>query len=79
MSNRNFDASSIIQRLKDINVAQSVYKAQITGTPNISNPQNSDSSPQIIVDSRAGMETTYTKNLGTGYTVNPGGVCNLTP
>ena len=77
MSNRNFDASSIIQRLKDINVAQSVYKAQITGKPNISNPQNSDPSPQIIVDSRAGMETTYTKNLGIGYTSSISGILNL--
>ena len=76
MSNRNFDASSIIQRLKDKNTAQSIYKAQQSGKPAISNPQNSDPSPQVIVDFHAGTITATTKNLGTGYTVDAGATCN---
>ena len=77
MSNRNFDASSIIQRLKDKNTAQSLYKSQKAGTQLISNPQNSDPSPQVITAFKEGLQTTYTKNLGTGYTVDVGGIANL--
>jgi hypothetical protein len=76
MSNRNFDASSIIQRLKDKNNARSVYDAKQNGKPVISNPQNSDTSPQVIMNFHAGAETTFTKNLGGGYTVDTGGACN---
>jgi len=75
MSNRNFNASSIIQRLKDKNTACSVYHATQSGKPVISNPQNSSSSPQVIMNYHAGAETTYTKNLGSGYTVDIGGSC----
>jgi hypothetical protein len=77
MSNRNFDASSIIQRIQNKNKAQSLYRAQKEGTHLISNPQNSDPSPQVISDFKEGVETTYTKNLGTGYTVDIGGIANL--
>jgi len=77
MSNRNFDSSSIIQRLKDKNTAQSMYKANKAGLPILANPQNSNPSPQVIVDFKEGAGTTYTKNLGVGYTVNSGGICNL--
>jgi len=77
MSNRNFDASSIIQRLKDKNSAQSIYRSQQAGKPMISNPQNSDPSSQIIADFKMGAETTYTKNLGGGYTVDTGATCNV--
>ena len=76
MSNRNFDSSAIIQRLKDINTAQSIYNANKAGRPIISNPQTSNPSPQVIVDLKEGSTTTYTKNLGGGYTVNQGGTCN---
>jgi hypothetical protein len=76
MSNRNFDASSIIQRLKDKNTARSVYNAQKAGKTLVSNPQNSDPSPQVITDYKAGSVTTYTKNLGGGYTVDTGATCN---
>jgi hypothetical protein len=77
MSNRNFDASSIIQRLQNKNKAQSLYNAQKAGAHLISNPQNSDPSPQVISDFKEGVETTYTKNLGIGYTVDIGGIANL--
>jgi hypothetical protein len=76
MSNRNFDSSAIIQRLKDINIAQSIYKANKAGVAILSNPQNSNPSPQVIVDMKEGAETTYTKNLGRGYTINQGGTCS---
>ena len=76
MSNRNFDSSAIIQRLKDINTAQSIYNANKAGRPIISNPQTSNPSPQVIVDLKEGSATTYTNNLGGGYTVNQGGTCN---
>lgn len=76
MSNRNFDSSAIIQRLKDRTTAQSIYKANKAGLPIVSNPQNSNPSPQVIMDAKEGAGTTYTKNLGGGYTVNQGGTCN---
>jgi hypothetical protein len=77
MSNRNFDSRTIIYRLQQLNIAQNVYKAQQSGKPVISNPQNSDSSPQQITSYLAGRETTYTKNLGTGYTSSTGGIANI--
>jgi hypothetical protein len=76
MSNRNFDASSIIQRLKDKNNARSIYDAKQNGTSVITNPQNSDTSPQVIMNFQAGAKIAYTKNLGGGYTVDNGGACN---
>ena len=76
MSNRNFDSSAIIQRLKDINTAQSIYLKNKNGVQIINNPQTSNFSSQVIVDLKTGSGTTYTKNLGGGYTVNQGGTCN---
>ena len=73
MSNRNFDSRTIIYRLQQQNIAQNLYKAQKNGEQLISNPQTTDSSSQRIVNYKAGAETTYTKNLGTGYTVSQGG------
>ena len=77
MSNRNFDSAAIIMRLQQQNIAQNIYKTQKEGRQLINNPQTSDSSPQRIANYIAGTETTYTKNLGTGYTVSPGGVANI--
>ena len=77
MSNRNFDASSIIQRMKAINTAKSVYAAEKSGTTVIRNPQNSDASPMVITDFKEGVQTTYTKNIGTGYTSSIGGIVSL--
>jgi len=79
MSNRNFDSRTIIMRLQQQNIAQGLYKAQKAGQQLISNPQTSDPSPQRIATYIAGTETTYTKNLGTGYTVSVGGAANLIP
>ena len=77
MSNRNFDASVMIQRLKAINTEQSLYKAEKGGHILISNPQNSDPSPQMIGAFKEGVQTTYTKNLGIGYTSSISGILNL--
>ena len=77
MANRNYDASSMIQRLKAINTAQSLYKAEKAGHIIISNPQNSDPSPQVIGAFKEGVQTTYTKNLGIGYTSSISGILNL--
>lgn len=77
MSNRNFDSRVIIMRLQQQNIAQSLYKTQKAGKQLINNPQTTDSSPQRIANYIAGTETTYTKNLGSGYTVSLGGVSNL--
>ena len=77
MSNRNFDSRVIIMRLQQQNIAQSLYKTQKAGKQLITNPQTTDPSPQQIANYIAGTETTYTKNLGTGYTVSVGGVANL--
>ena len=52
MSNRNFDSSAIIQRLKDRTIAQSIYKANQAGVAVVSNPQNSNPSPQVIMDGK---------------------------
>jgi hypothetical protein len=76
MSNRNFDSSAIIQRLKDRTIAQSIYKANQAGVAVVSNPQNSNPSPQVIMDGKEGAGSAYTKNLGSGYTVSLGGTCN---
>lgn len=78
MSNRNFDSRVIIQRLKDKNQAQSVYRAQTTGQPTLHNPQNSDPSQQVIQNYKAGSETTYSQGLlGGAYTVDTGAVANI--
>lgn len=77
MSNRNFDASGVIQRLRDQNIAHQRFQAQRAGKPFISNPQTSSAAPVDIVSYQAGTETTYTKNVGVGYTVSTGGVANL--
>jgi len=79
MSNRNFDSRVIIQRLTQLNTAQSIYKANKAGVHIISNPQNSNPSPQVIMNYKEGSATTYTKNLGSGYTSSIGGVANLLP
>jgi hypothetical protein len=79
MSNRNFDSRVIIQRLTQLNTAQSIYKANKAGVQIINNPQNSNPSPQVIMDFKEGSTTTYTKNLGSGYTSSIGGVANLLP
>lgn len=79
MSNRNFDSRTIIQRLTQLNTAQSIYKANKAGVPIIGNPQNSNPSPQVIMNYKEGSATTYTKNLGSGYTSSIGGIANMLP
>ena len=76
MANRNFDASSIIQRLKDKNTAQSLYQAQKSGKPRIANPQTSDASPQVIASFKMGAETTYSRTLQGTTMINTGVTCN---
>jgi hypothetical protein len=76
MANRNFDASSIIQRLKDKNIAQGIYKAQQAGKPRISNPQTTDASPQVIASFKEGSETAYSRTLKNTTTVDTGASCN---
>lgn len=76
MANRNFDASSIIQRLKDKNTAQSLYQAQKSGKPRISNPQTSDASPQVIASFKVGAETAYSRTLQGTTMINTGATCN---
>ena len=74
MSNRNFDASSIIQRLKNKNAAQNIYRSQVLGQQTLSNPQNSNASGEVIVDYNEGSQTTYQKGLlGSDTTANLGG------
>lgn len=78
MSNRNFDSRVIIQRLRDQNNAQNLYRYQQSGIQSIRNPLNSDPSPERILSYRAGQETTYYKNLiGGGYISSIGGVANI--
>jgi hypothetical protein len=78
MSNRNFDSRVIIQRLKDKNQAQNLYGSQVNGRTMITNPQNSNPSPQTILNYKTGSETTYWKGLlGGAYTVDTGAVANI--
>jgi hypothetical protein len=77
MSNRNFDASVMTQRLRDQNIAHQRFQAQCAGKPFISNPQTSSAAAVDITSYQAGTETTYSKNMGTGYTVSTGGVADL--
>ena len=76
MANRNFDASSIIQRLKDKNTTHTMYQAQQSGKPRIANPQTSDASPQVITSFMMGAETTYSRTLQGTTIINTGGTCN---
>jgi len=76
MSNRNFDSRTIIHRLQQLNIAQNFYKTQKNGQQIINNPQNTDSTSQQVTNYLAGRQTTYTKNLGTGYTISTGGIAN---
>jgi hypothetical protein len=78
MSNRNFDSRVIIQRLKEKNQAQNLYGSQSRGQTIITNPQNSNPSPQTILNYKTGSETTYWKGLlGGAYTVDTGAVANF--
>jgi len=77
MSNRNFDSRTIIYRLQQQNIALGLYQKQQAGQSLQGNPQNADPSSQNITNYLAGRETTYSKNLGTGYTVSTGGIANL--
>ena len=78
MTNRNFDSRVIIQRLRDQNNAQNLYRYQQLGIQGIRNPQISDSSSERILSYRSGQETTYYKNLiGGGYISSIGGVANI--
>lgn len=78
MSNRNFDSRVIIQRLKEKNQAQNIYGSQNRGQTMITNPQNSNPSPQTILNYKTGSETTYWKGLlGGAYTVDTGAVANI--
>lgn len=76
MANRNFDASSIIQRLQSKNAAQGLYRAQQAGQRLIRNPQTSDPSPQRIASFKEGSETFYSRTLQNTTTVNTGATCN---
>jgi len=78
MSNRNFDSRVIIQRLKDQNQAQSVYNNEVNGIGVIRNPQNSNSSPEVILNYKAGAQNAYSKGLLGGLvTENLGGTANF--
>jgi hypothetical protein len=77
MSNRNFDSRVIIQRLRDQNNAQNLYRYQQSGIQSIRNPQVSDSSSERILSYRSGQETTYYNTLSGGYISSIGGVANI--
>jgi hypothetical protein len=77
MSNRNFDSRVIIQRLRDLNNAQNLYRYQTLGIQSIRNPQVSDSSSERILSYRSGQETTYYNTLSGGYISSIGGVANI--
>ena len=79
MSNRNFDSRVIIQRLQDQTNAQNLYSMQKQGRALITNPQTTTTSPQRINSFLEGLQTTYYKNLGTGYVSSIGGVANILP
>ena len=77
MSNRNFDSRTIIHRLMEQNQAQALYKRQLNNKAYIGNPQTSSYSPATIATFQEGSETTYYKNLGTGYSISVSGITNL--
>jgi hypothetical protein len=77
MSNRNFDSRTIIHRLMEQNQAQSLYRRQVNNKAYLSNPQTSNASPSLIATFQEGAETTYYKNLGTGYSISVSGITNL--
>jgi hypothetical protein len=78
MSNRNFDSNLIIQRQRDLNDANELYRTQKEGHTLISHPQNTDRSLQRILNFKTGSQTFYFKNeIGGGHTVSLGGIANL--
>lgn len=78
MSNRNFDSNLIIQRQRDLNDANELYRTQKEGHTLISHPQNTDKSLQRILNFKTGSQTFYFKNeIGGGHTVSLGAIANL--
>jgi hypothetical protein len=77
MSNRNFDARSVIERLNNKVIAQNTYSNQHYGQRVINNPQASNNSASVVSSYRAGAQTTYSETLQHGFIVNLGGIANF--
>lgn len=76
MSNRNFDASQIPKRVRDLNVAQQLYGAFINGKPP-GNPQTTNSQTSIVTNEYyPGVQTTAEQSLQSTYSFNLGGIAN---
>ncbi len=76
MSNRNFDASQITQRLRDKNIAQQMYGSFINGK-SLGNPQTINSQTSIVTtEYYPGAQTTAEQSLQGSYTFDLGGIAN---
>jgi hypothetical protein len=80
MSNRNFDNSVIIKRIRDKNYARNLYINNTNGKNIINNPQNSNGDSSQLTNFTPGAQTEYFKGfLGGQETVNIGGIVNIPP
>lgn len=80
MSTRNFDHRVVIERQRALQTAQGLYRATVSGKTIVTNPQNSDPSPQTIVQFQEGYQNAYYKGLVGGsssVTVSVGGIQNI--
>lgn len=80
MSTRNFDHRVIIERQRALQVAQGLYRNTVNGTAIVSNPQNSDPSPQVIAQFEEGAKNAYTQGLVGGSSrlvMSLGGIQNI--
>ena len=75
MSNRNFDGSVIIKRLRDKNTAQQLYGANYYGLPR-GNPQTTNFDTTVITEYNSGRFTTTEKSLESLYSFDAGGTAN---
>jgi len=63
MSTRNFDSSTVIQRLKEKTYARNLYFNNVSGQRLINNPQNSNGDASQFGRYIEGAQTEYYKGL----------------
>jgi hypothetical protein len=80
MSNRNFDASLVGKRVRDLNVSQQLYTAQITGK-STGNPITGMNDVSVVTTQyNSGIQTTFSRGTFGGVTpagLDIGGIGNI--
>ena len=77
MSNRNFDASFSTKRIRDLNVAQNLHNAFVTGQ-RVGNPITALNQVSLINQYRPGVQTIFQRgNILSESSIDTGGMANL--